>query len=51
MRAYQAHDGCLMEFLARLLDDPSAAPCGQCANDGGERLPRDVSTASSSMRR
>jgi ATP-dependent DNA helicase RecQ len=42
MRAYQVHDGCLMEFLARQLDDPAAAPCGHCANDGGDRLPRDV---------
>jgi ATP-dependent DNA helicase RecQ len=42
MRAYQAHTGCLMEFLARQLDDPAAAPCGQCSNDGGDRLPREV---------
>jgi ATP-dependent DNA helicase RecQ len=42
MRAYQAHPGCLMEFLARQLDDPAAAPCGHCANDGGDRLPREV---------
>jgi len=31
MRAYMAHDGCLMEFLARALDDPHAGPCGKCA--------------------
>ncbi len=42
MRAYQVHEGCLMEFLARQLDDPAAAPCGRCANDGGGRLPREV---------
>jgi len=42
MRAYQVHDGCLMEFLGRQLDDPTAAPCGQCSNDGGDRLPREV---------
>jgi ATP-dependent DNA helicase RecQ len=32
MRRYIAHTGCLMEFLARALDDPSAAPCGKCMN-------------------
>ena len=42
MCAYQAHDGCLMEFLGRQLDDPTAAPCGRCSNDGGDRLPREV---------
>jgi ATP-dependent DNA helicase RecQ len=31
MRAYLYHSGCLMEFLARALDDPHARPCGQCA--------------------
>ena len=31
MRDYMAHDGCLMEFLARALDDPHAGPCGKCA--------------------
>ena len=30
MRAYVTHDGCRMEYLIRLLDDPVAAPCGQC---------------------
>ena len=42
MQAYMRHDGCYMEFLARLLDDPSAAPCGRCSNDVGRGLPRDV---------
>ena len=32
MRRYVAHTGCLMEFLARALDDPAAAPCGKCMN-------------------
>jgi ATP-dependent DNA helicase RecQ len=32
MRRYVEHKGCLMEFLARALDDPSAAPCGKCMN-------------------
>lgn len=31
MDAYGKHRGCLMEFLARALDDPTAAPCGLCA--------------------
>jgi ATP-dependent DNA helicase RecQ len=31
MDAYCRHKGCLMEFLARALDDPDAAPCGRCA--------------------
>jgi ATP-dependent DNA helicase RecQ len=31
MDDYCRHRGCLMEFLARALDDPSAAPCGRCA--------------------
>ena len=39
-RHYMRHDGCYMEFLARLLDDPAAAPCGRCSNDtGGRGLP------------
>jgi ATP-dependent DNA helicase RecQ len=32
MRRYIAHDGCLMEFLARALDDPNARACGRCMN-------------------
>lgn len=32
MRRYVEHKGCLMEFLARALDDPNAAPCGKCMN-------------------
>lgn len=31
MDAYCHHRGCLMEFLARALDDPEAASCGRCA--------------------
>ena len=42
MQAYMRHDGCLMEFLTRLLDDPTAAPCGRCSNDVGRGLPREV---------
>jgi ATP-dependent DNA helicase RecQ len=32
MHQYMEHQGCLMEFLARALDDPEARPCGVCAN-------------------
>lgn len=37
MDAYMTHRGCLMEFLARALDDPNARPCGRCT--GCERTP------------
>ena len=43
MQAYVDTEGCRMEFLGRLLNDPSTAPCGHCANDGGVRWPRAVS--------
>ncbi len=42
MQAYMRHEGCLMAFLIRLLDDPDPAPCGRCANCTGEGLPRAV---------
>jgi ATP-dependent DNA helicase RecQ len=32
MQEYLHHDSCLMQFLARELDDPEAKPCGKCAN-------------------
>jgi ATP-dependent DNA helicase RecQ len=35
MREYVAYGGCLMDFLARALDDPEAKPCGVCANCQG----------------
>src|SRR6185437_5670535 len=35
MLAYQATDGCRMEFLRRELDDPEARPCGRCDNCTG----------------
>lgn len=31
MDAYLCHRKCLMEFLARALDDPAAGPCRRCA--------------------
>jgi ATP-dependent DNA helicase RecQ len=47
MDSFCQHRGCLMEFLARALDDPSAAPCGRCAFCKGQpealrRVPEDV---------
>jgi len=36
MHRYVSHTGCLMEFLARALDDPSPAPCGKCMNCAGQ---------------
>lgn len=42
MQAYLHHDGCLMEFLVRLLDDPDPVPCGRCVNCTGLGLPRTV---------
>ena len=45
MQAYLRHDGCLMEFLVRLLDDPDPAPCGRCVNCTGHGLPRTVDDA------
>jgi ATP-dependent DNA helicase RecQ len=45
MQAYVAHMGCLMEFLVRALDDPTAKSCGRCANCKGRGLPTQVSPA------
>jgi ATP-dependent DNA helicase RecQ len=42
MREYVEAGGCRMAFLGRLLDDPAAADCGHCANDGGRVWPRAV---------
>jgi ATP-dependent DNA helicase RecQ len=35
MLDYENTSGCRMEFLARALDDPAAAPCGRCDNCAG----------------
>jgi ATP-dependent DNA helicase RecQ len=45
MLAYQATDGCRMEFLRRELDDPAAKPCGRCDNCTGKPWPADVPQA------
>jgi len=47
MQAYMNHDGCLMAFLQRALDDPHAQDCGICASCVGtplipESVPADV---------
>lgn len=38
MADYMTHAGCLMEFLGRALDDPTAKPCGKCAGCNGGPL-------------
>ena len=35
MGEYLHHSGCLMQFLARALDDHDAQPCGKCINCSG----------------
>jgi ATP-dependent DNA helicase RecQ len=45
MQAYVNHTGCLMEFLAQALDDPTAKPCGKCANCVGRGLSAVVKPA------
>src|SRR5258708_15673857 len=40
IKRYVEHEGCLMEFLARALDDPAAAACGKCMNCSGHRQRR-----------
>ena len=39
---YTHHRGCLMEFLQSALDDPSARPCGRCANCRGPGFDANV---------
>ena len=45
IKRYVEHPGCLMEFLARALDDPAAAPCGKCMNCAGQTQRRSVPPA------
>ncbi|MBV9597537.1 MAG: RecQ family ATP-dependent DNA helicase [Chloroflexi bacterium] len=41
LQAYVDTAGCLMQYLARALDDPSPAPCGKCSNcTGVDVVPR-----------
>ena len=51
MLAYQATDGCRMEYLRRELDDPAAAPCGRCDNCTGTRVQGDVPETSATAAR
>ena len=48
MQDYISYHGCLMEFLQRALDDPSARPCGKCSNCKGRGLSSQVSNTISS---
>ncbi len=45
MRDYVHEPGCLMEFLARALDDVEAHPCGVCARCQGRGFPATAPTA------
>lgn len=45
VKRYVEHPGCLMEFLARALDDPHAAPCGRCMNCTGQTTRRSFPAA------
>jgi ATP-dependent DNA helicase RecQ len=40
IKTYVEHNGCLMEFLAKVLDDPSAGLCGKCMNCTGNKTRR-----------
>ena len=51
MLAYQATDGCRMEYLRQQLDDPAAAPCGRCDNCTGTREGAEVPEASAAAAR
>jgi ATP-dependent DNA helicase RecQ len=45
MRELTRAESCLMEFLGRELDDPTATRCGRCAVCVGDFLPREVDPA------
>jgi len=42
IRRYVDHRGCLMEFLARALDDPAPKPCGKCMNCTGQTQRHEI---------
>jgi ATP-dependent DNA helicase RecQ len=42
IRRYVDHRGCLMEFLARALDDPTPKPCGKCMNCTGQTQRHEI---------
>jgi ATP-dependent DNA helicase RecQ len=43
IKRYVKADGCLMEFLARALDDPTPGRCGKCMNCSGQTRRQEVS--------
>ncbi len=45
MEEYLDSDRCLMELLGRVLDDPTAGPCGRCSRCTGERIEVDLDPA------
>ncbi|MGE9806941.1 RecQ family ATP-dependent DNA helicase [Janibacter sp. G1551] len=45
MLDYETTTGCRMEFLQRLLDDPSAKPCGRCDTCAGTWFATDIPDA------
>ncbi|MCP9487850.1 MAG: RecQ family ATP-dependent DNA helicase [Gaiellaceae bacterium MAG52_C11] len=50
MQEFVATDDCLMEFLARELDDPDAHRCGRCANCRGAFVTNETDPRSSRRR-
>lgn len=42
MLEYEASSGCRMEFLAKALDDPEAAPCGRCDKCAGRWFSAEI---------
>jgi ATP-dependent DNA helicase RecQ len=45
MEEYLDSDRCLMELLGRVLDDPTAEPCGRCSRCTGERIEVELDPA------
>lgn len=45
MQEFTRTSACLMQFIAQELDDPTAAPCGTCANCRGDYFPRQADPA------
>jgi ATP-dependent DNA helicase RecQ len=43
MQEYLNHQGCLMMFLMKALDDPHPTACNRCSNCRGKGLPKDMS--------
>ena len=56
MEEYLDSETCLMELLGRVLDDPTAGPCGRCSRCTGERIeveldPEVIAAAQQFLRR